>query len=165
MNGQIVMICVTVTYLLSPLNYYDICKKVYNGCFCLCSLASLRRDQAIGMILVLRLFNEVENDHQLFGLAHFLWVLISDTSTSFFISSCLLLLNMRQANHVFFSRQVEKFGTDWAQQNIIPKVIAMANDQNYLHRMTCLFCINVSYSQKFLSVAFSTSFVYFRPVV
>ena len=72
MNGQIVMICVTVTYLLSPLNYYDICKKVDNGCFCLCSLASLRRDQAIGMILVLRLFNEVENDHQLFGLAHFL---------------------------------------------------------------------------------------------
>ena len=25
----------------------------------------------------------------------------------------------------------------------IPKVVAMARDQNYLHRMTCLFCINV----------------------
>ena len=38
---------------------------------------------------------------------------------------------------------MEKFGTDWAQQTVIPKVVAMARDQNYLHRMTCLFCINV----------------------
>jgi len=38
---------------------------------------------------------------------------------------------------------VEKFGTDWAQQTVIPKVVAMSRDQNYLHRMTCLFCINV----------------------
>ena len=28
-------------------------------------------------------------------------------------------------------------------QTIIPKVIQMSRDQNYLHRMTCLFCINV----------------------
>ena len=55
-------------------------------------------------------------------------------------------------DHVFAIREaatnnlkklVEKFGTDWAQQTIIPKVIAMSRDQNYLHRMTCLFCINV----------------------
>ena len=42
-----------------------------------------------------------------------------------------------------------QFGTDWAQQTIIPKVIAMSRDQNYLHRMTCLFCINVRALQKF----------------
>ncbi|CAB4067858.1 PPP2R1 [Lepeophtheirus salmonis] len=57
-----------------------------------------------------------------------------------------------QLDHVFAIREaatnnlkklVEKFGTDWAQQTIIPKVIAMSRDQNYLHRMTCLFCINV----------------------
>ena len=56
-------------------------------------------------------------------------------------------------DHVFAIREaatnnlkklVEKFGTDWAQQTIIPKVIAMSRDQNYLHRMTCIFCINVS---------------------
>lgn len=56
-------------------------------------------------------------------------------------------------DHVFAIREaatnnlkklVEQFGTDWAQQTIIPKVIAMSRDQNYLHRMTCLFCINVS---------------------
>jgi serine/threonine-protein phosphatase 2A regulatory subunit A len=39
---------------------------------------------------------------------------------------------------------VEKFGPEWAQSTVIPKVIAMSRDQNYLHRMTCLFCINVS---------------------
>ena len=38
---------------------------------------------------------------------------------------------------------VEKFGTDWAQLTVIPKVLSMSRDQNYLHRMTCLFCINV----------------------
>jgi len=35
------------------------------------------------------------------------------------------------------------FGVEWAQSTVIPKVLAMARDQNYLHRMTCLFCINV----------------------
>lgn len=39
---------------------------------------------------------------------------------------------------------VVKFGADWAQNTIVPKVLGMANDPNYLHRMTTLFCINVS---------------------
>lgn len=39
---------------------------------------------------------------------------------------------------------VQKFGTEWAQNTIVPKVLVMANDPNYLHRMTTLFCINVS---------------------
>ncbi len=56
-------------------------------------------------------------------------------------------------DHVFAIREaatnnlkklVEKFGVEWAQSTVIPKVLAMARDQNYLHRMTCLFCINVS---------------------
>ena len=51
---------------------------------------------------------------------------------------------IREAATNNLKRLVEKFGTDWAQQTIIPKVIAMSRDQNYLHRMTCLFCINVS---------------------
>jgi serine/threonine-protein phosphatase 2A regulatory subunit A len=55
-------------------------------------------------------------------------------------------------DHVFAIREaatnnlqklVEKFGTDWAQQTVIPKVVALSRDQNYLHRLTCLFCINV----------------------
>ncbi|XP_077563959.1 protein phosphatase PP2A regulatory subunit A isoform X2 [Haemaphysalis longicornis] len=55
-------------------------------------------------------------------------------------------------DHVFAIREaatqnlrklVDKFGRDWAQATVIPKVLAMSRDQNYLHRMTCLFCVNV----------------------
>ena len=51
-----------------------------------------------------------------------------------------------------------QFGTDWAQQTIIPKVIAMSRDQNYLHRMTCLFCINVSSRRHEEQIVFSKFF-------
>ncbi|XP_007464722.1 PREDICTED: serine/threonine-protein phosphatase 2A 65 kDa regulatory subunit A beta isoform isoform X4 [Lipotes vexillifer] len=37
---------------------------------------------------------------------------------------------------------VQKFGKEWAQNTIVPKVLVMAHDPNYLHRMTTLFCIN-----------------------
>ena len=51
---------------------------------------------------------------------------------------------IREAATQNLKRLVEKFGVEWAQQTVIPKVLQMSNDQNYLHRMTCLFCINVS---------------------
>ena len=70
-------------------------------------------------------------------------------------------------DHVFAIREaatnnlkklVEKFGRDWAQNTVIPKVIQLARDQNYLYRMTCLFAINVgipvlidSYTRKVVS--------------
>jgi len=49
---------------------------------------------------------------------------------------------IREAATMNLKKLVEKFGSDWAQQTVIPKVIQMSRDQNYLHRMTCLFCIN-----------------------
>lgn len=52
---------------------------------------------------------------------------------------------IREAATLNLKKLVEKFGPDWAQNTVIPKVLAMSRDQNYLHRMTCLFCINVSY--------------------
>lgn len=51
---------------------------------------------------------------------------------------------IREAATQNLKKLVEKFGKDWAQQTVIPKVLQMSRDQNYLHRMTCLFCINVS---------------------
>jgi len=72
-------------------------------------------------------------------------------------------------DHVFAIREaatnnlkklVEKFGRDWAQNTVIPKVIQLARDQNYLYRMTCLFAINVFINfQKFsyLSICFYRS--------
>lgn len=50
---------------------------------------------------------------------------------------------IREAATLNLKKLVEKFGPDWAQKTVIPKVLAMSRDQNYLHRMTCLFCINV----------------------
>lgn len=79
---------------------------------------------------------------------------------------------IREAATVNLKKLVQKFGADWAENTVIPKVLgkksknyyklerihtlfsihhisillfsAMARDPNYLHRMTCLFCINVS---------------------
>lgn len=51
---------------------------------------------------------------------------------------------IREAATNNLMKLVQKFGTEWAQNTIVPKVLVMANDPNYLHRMTTLFCINVS---------------------
>lgn len=51
---------------------------------------------------------------------------------------------IREAATSNLKKLVEKFGKDWAHATIIPKVLAMSGDPNYLHRMTTLFCINVS---------------------
>jgi hypothetical protein len=62
-------------------------------------------------------------------------------------SSLLCLFSVyaiREAATLNLKKLVEKFGPEWAQNTVIPKVLAMSRDQNYLHRMTCLFCINVS---------------------
>ncbi|EHB18716.1 Serine/threonine-protein phosphatase 2A 65 kDa regulatory subunit A beta isoform [Heterocephalus glaber] len=49
---------------------------------------------------------------------------------------------IREAATNNLMKLVQKFGTEWAQTTIVPKVLVMANDPNYLHRMTTLFCIN-----------------------
>ena len=38
----------------------------------------------------------------------------------------------------------EKFGTEWMKQRILSRLQELSEDSNYLHRLTCLFCINVS---------------------
>lgn len=55
-----------------------------------------------------------------------------------------LVYAIREAATCNLMKLVEKFGAEWAQNTIVPKVLGMANDPNYLHRMTTLFCINVS---------------------
>merc|ERR1712038_1547145 len=50
---------------------------------------------------------------------------------------------IREAATLNLQKLVEKFGTEWAQSTVVPKVLAMSRDQNYLHRMTCLFSVNV----------------------
>ena len=47
----------------------------------------------------------------------------------------LLVFAIREAATNNLKKLVEKFGHEWAQNTIIPKVINMARDQNYLIRM------------------------------
>lgn len=50
---------------------------------------------------------------------------------------------IREAATMNLKKLVQQFGPAWAETNIIPKVLDMSRDTNYLHRMTYLFCINV----------------------
>eukprot|EP00116_Pleurobrachia_bachei_P012487 sb/3472749/ len=50
---------------------------------------------------------------------------------------------IRSAATSNLKRLVAIFGMEWAQNTIITKVLSMARDPNYLHRMTTLFAINV----------------------
>ncbi|KOB66402.1 Protein phosphatase 2 regulatory subunit A alpha isoform [Operophtera brumata] len=50
---------------------------------------------------------------------------------------------IREAATLNLKKLVEQYGSSWAETNVIPKVLAMSREQNYLHRMTYLFCINV----------------------
>lgn len=73
--------------------------------------------------------------------------------------SCVVVFAIREAATQNLKKLVEKFGPDWATNTVIPKVLNMAQDQNYLHRMTCLFCVNVS---KNLSVTIIFSLTIFN---
>lgn len=49
---------------------------------------------------------------------------------------------IREAATLNMKKIVQTFGTPWAEQNIIPQILVMYKNNNYLHRMTCLFCMN-----------------------
>lgn len=59
------------------------------------------------------------------------------------VSVVFLVYAIREAATQNLKKLVEKFGLEWAQSTAIPKVLQMSRDQNYLHRLTCLFSINV----------------------
>lgn len=65
------------------------------------------------------------------------------------ILTVIVVYAIREAATCNLMKLVEKFGAEWAQNTIVPKVLGMANDPNYLHRMTTLFCINVSHQHHF----------------
>lgn len=55
----------------------------------------------------------------------------------------ILVYAIREAATANLRKLAEKFGSKWALDTIVPRVVALAHDTNYLHRLTCLFCINV----------------------
>jgi len=48
---------------------------------------------------------------------------------------------IREAAALNVKKLAEVFGTEWAKNNIIPKVLSLYTHPNYLYRMTTLFCI------------------------
>ena len=60
---------------------------------------------------------------------------------------CNSVYAIREAATLNLKKLAQKFGMDWAQSTAIPKVLQLSRDPNYLHRMTCLFSINVSCMQ------------------
>ena len=51
---------------------------------------------------------------------------------------------IREAAAINLGKLVAIFGKDWGAVNVIPKVITMSREKNYLHRIICLQCFNVS---------------------
>lgn len=53
------------------------------------------------------------------------------------------VFSIREAATVNLRKLTEAFGVEWSKVAIIPKVLAMGADPNYLHRMTTIFAITV----------------------
>lgn len=49
---------------------------------------------------------------------------------------------IREAATTNLRKLVETFGVDWAKETVVPKILSLAQDQNYLRRMTTIFCVN-----------------------
>jgi serine/threonine-protein phosphatase 2A regulatory subunit A len=55
-----------------------------------------------------------------------------------------LVFSIREAATINLQKLTDVFGAEWAKSVIIPRVLKMTMDENYLHRMTTLFALTVS---------------------
>ncbi|KND03739.1 protein phosphatase 2A structural subunit TPD3 [Spizellomyces punctatus DAOM BR117] len=51
------------------------------------------------------------------------------------------VFSIREAATINLRKLTEVFGVEWAKQTIIPKILQMAQHQNYLYRMTTVFAL------------------------
>jgi hypothetical protein len=54
------------------------------------------------------------------------------------------VFSIRDAATTNIKKLVEIFGYDWAKNTVLPQVMQMAQNENYLYRMTTLFTLSVS---------------------
>lgn len=57
------------------------------------------------------------------------------------------VFSIRDAATTNLKKLVEIFGYDWAKNTVLPQVMEMARNNNYLYRMTTLFALTVSNSK------------------
>jgi len=58
------------------------------------------------------------------------------------------VFSIREASTQNLKKLTEVFGVEWANDAIVPKVIAMGQHPNYLYRMTTCFAVSVSLSPR-----------------
>jgi serine/threonine-protein phosphatase 2A regulatory subunit A len=61
--------------------------------------------------------------------------------------------SIREAATLNLRKLTEVFGVDWCRNVILPKVLELATNQNYLYRMTTLFALTVSDGANFVHEA------------
>lgn len=54
------------------------------------------------------------------------------------------VFSIREASTQNLKKLTEVFGVQWANEQIVPKVVAMGSHPNYLYRMTTCFAVSVS---------------------
>lgn len=54
-----------------------------------------------------------------------------------------LVFSIREAATINLMKLTEVFGPEWAISAIVPEVMKMTTDENYLHRMTTIFALTV----------------------
>jgi serine/threonine-protein phosphatase 2A regulatory subunit A len=55
------------------------------------------------------------------------------------------VFSIREASTQNLKKLTEVFGVEWANDAIVPKVMAMGHHPNYLYRMTTCFAVSVSF--------------------
>jgi serine/threonine-protein phosphatase 2A regulatory subunit A len=55
------------------------------------------------------------------------------------------VFSIREASTQNLKKLTEVFGVEWANDAIVPKVMEMGHDTNYLYRMTTCFAISVGF--------------------
>jgi hypothetical protein len=58
------------------------------------------------------------------------------------------VFSIREASTQNLKKLTEVFGVEWANDAIVPKVMAMGHHPNYLYRMTTCFAVSVSFFLK-----------------
>lgn len=55
-----------------------------------------------------------------------------------------VVFSIRESATNNLKKLIEVFGVDWAKSSLIPKIVEMSKNPNYLFRMTTVFAIGVS---------------------
>lgn len=50
---------------------------------------------------------------------------------------------IREAASINLRNLVKIFGSEWCKVSVLPKIEAMSMDLNFIHRITCVFTLNV----------------------